>query len=139
VTDGVTIWLAIMATALVVMAAVQVVLVVVALRVGREVGTAANDLRRELRPLVEKINRVVDEASRATSLAAVQVERVDKLLATSCARLDEAASILLRAFGGPLQQAGAVAMAFRAAFSAIRGWQKRKRPARDEEDALFVG
>ena len=91
------------------------------------VNAFVTDDRMNLR--VEKIHRVMDDAARAMSLAAVQLERVDQLLATTCARLDEAAAIVLRAVGGPLQQAGAVAMAFRAAFAAFRGWQKRTRPA----------
>jgi hypothetical protein len=90
------------------------------------------------------VHRIADEAARATSLASVQIERVDQILSTTTARVDEGLNILRNAMGGPLRQGYAVALALRAAFSAFRQRpQGRGRPrpggAHDEDDALFVG
>ena len=73
----------------VVMAAIQIglALIVAARRQADEATTDA--LRREVKPLIEKANRLVDEASRVTSLAAAQVERVERLLASTSERVDE--------------------------------------------------
>jgi hypothetical protein len=105
----------------------------------------ADDLRREVGPLVEKINRLADDAARATSLATIQIERIDQILSTTTARVDEGLTMVRHAMGGPLRQGYAVALALRAALSAFRGRARRNdgpsRPvvAHDEDDALFVG
>jgi hypothetical protein len=140
VSDAATVWLAIMAAALVVMAAVQIGLILVAVRVGRQVNDTMNQMRREVGPLLVKVHAVVDDAARATTLAAMQVERVDQLLSTSCQRIDEIVGLAQNVIGGSLRQAGTAVTAFRAALSLLRSWQTRhKRSAREDEDALFVG
>jgi hypothetical protein len=132
--------LGIMAAALVVMAAVQVGLIVVALKVARRLTTAVDDLRVELQPLIVKAHRIADDASRTVSLAALQAERVDQFLATTAVRVDETLQMLKRAVAAPTRQGAAVAAAIKTAVSVFRYWQDaRRRPVREEEDALFVG
>ncbi len=147
-TDWAVIWLGVIAVSVVVMAAVQIGLIVVSLRVARQLSATADDIRKEIKPLVElveKIHRIADDAARATSLAAVQLERVDQILSSTTARVDEGLNILRNAMGGPLRQGYAVALAVRAAISAFsrRPTRDTGRPSaaatRDEEDALFVG
>lgn len=138
------VWLAVMAISLAVMAAIQIGLILVGLKVARQMNATVEDLRREVKPLVAKLHRVADDASRATALAVVQVERVDALLSNTVNRVDEAVGILANAMGGPIRQGVAAVSAFRAVFEAFRGWQarndQRKRGrTRDDEDALFVG
>ncbi len=147
-TDWAVIWLGVIAVSVVVIAAIQIGLVVVSLRVARQLSAAVDDIRKELKPLVEaveKFHRIADDAARAASLAALQIERVDQILSSTAARVDEGLNILRNAMGGPLRQGYAVALAVRAAISAFS-----RRPARDtgrssaaatrdEEDALFVG
>lgn len=141
--DSATVFLGIMAVSLAVMALVQVGLIVAGLRVARKLGAAVDDVRREIRPLMDKVNRIADDAGRATTLAREQVERVDQFMATATTRIDETLGIVQSVMSGPIRQ-GAVAMsAFRAAMAAFREWQNRRnaRPARefDEDDAWFVG
>ena len=144
-TDWAVIWLGVIAVSVVVMAAVQIGLMVVSLRVARQLSAAADDIRKEIGPLVEKVHRIADDAARATSLASVQIERIDQILSNTTARVDEGLSILRNAMGGPLRQGYAVALAVRAAISAFsrRPARDAGRPSaaatRDEEDALFVG
>jgi hypothetical protein len=145
VTDWAVIWLGVIAVSVVVMAAIQIGLIVVSLRVARQLSATAEDIRRDIKPLVEKVHRIADEAARATSLASIQIERIDQILSTTTARVDEGLNILRNAMGGPLRQGYAVALAVRAAISAFSRRSTRatrRTPAagtRDEEDALFVG
>lgn len=144
-TDWAVIWLGVIAVSVVVMAAIQIGLIVVSLRVARQLSATAEDIRRDIKPLVEKVHRIADEAARATSLASIQIERIDQILSTTTARVDEGLNILRNAMGGPLRQGYAVALAVRAAISAFSRRSTRatrRTPAagtRDEEDALFVG
>ena len=144
-TDWAVIWLGVIAVSVAVIAAIQIGLMVVSLRVTRELSAAADDIRKEIGPLVEKVHRIADDAARATSLASVQIERIDQILSNTTARVDEGLSILRNAMGGPLRQGYAVALAVRAAISAFsrRPTRDTGRPSpgatRDEEDALFVG
>jgi hypothetical protein len=140
VSDWGVVWLAVMAMSLVVMAAMQVGLALIVLRLARQMMATTDALRREVKPLIEKTNRLVDEASRATSLAAAQVERVERLLTSTSDRVDETLGVLQGAILQPVRQGAALVTAIRAALSVIRGARHgRARQARDEEEALFVG
>jgi hypothetical protein len=139
------IWLGVIAVSIALMAMIQIGLIVVSLRVARQLSAAADDIRKEIKPLVEKVHRIADDATRATSLASIQIERIDQILSNTTARVDEGLSILRNAVGGPLRQGYAVALAVRAAVSAFsrRSNRDTRRPSsaatREEEDALFVG
>ena len=143
--DWAVIWLGVIAVSIALMAMIQIGLIIVSLRVARQLSAAADDIRKEIKPLVEKVHRIADDAARATSLASIQIERIDQILSTTTARVDEGLSILRNAVGGPLRQGYAVALAVRAAISAFsrRSDRDTRRPSsaatRDEEDALFVG
>ena len=132
--------LVVMAAALVVMAAIQVAAIVAALRVARKVTATADELRREIRPLLEQTRRIADEAERTARLAAAQMERVDSLMASIALRVEETVDVVQGALVGPLKQGAAIVAAFRAALSFVRDWQRRPRPGReDTDDAMFVG
>jgi hypothetical protein len=133
------VWLAVMAIALVVMAIVQVALIVVALQLARRMTVMLDEIRREVRPVVDRIHRLADDAQRATSLAVTQVERIDALLATTAERVDEVLRVVQAAFSGPVRQGAAILAAVRAIVGAVRQWPPRERERREEEDPLFVG
>ena len=143
--DWAVIWLGVIAVSIALMAMIQIGLIIVSLRVARQLSATADDIRREIKPLVEKVHRIADDAARATSLASIQIERIDQILSNTTARVDEGLSILRNAVGGPLRQGYAVALAVRAAISAFSRRPNRdtrgpsSAPTRDEEDALFVG
>jgi hypothetical protein len=139
VTDWQTFYLAAMAVALVVMAAIQIGVIVVAIRVGRQVSATAEELRREVKPLVEKAHRISDDAARVTALAVVQAQRVDRLLESTAARVDETLAIVQQAVVEPVRQGAAVVSAVRAAFTAFRAWRHHDHHGREDDDALFVG
>jgi uncharacterized membrane protein YczE len=141
VSEWSSVWLAVIAISVALMAAIQIGAILIAIKLGRQLAVTTDELRKEIRPLMDKMNRVADEAVRTTALAAAQVERVDRLLATTAVRVEEAVSILRNAMGGPVRQGAAAFMAVRAVIGAFRQWQNRgaKGATRDDEDALFVG
>lgn len=139
--DSATVFLGVMAVSLAVMAVIQVGLVVAAIRAMRALAGAADELRREVRPLMEKVNRIADDASRMTALATLQVERVDQFIATTTTRVDQTLGVVQGLMSGPVRQSAVVIAALRAAFAAFRDWQQRKASPREaqEDDAWFVG
>jgi uncharacterized protein YoxC len=139
VTDWQTIWLAVIAVAVLVMAVVQVGLVVVVMRSARQATDTLQQVRRDVQPILERAQRISDEAARATALATAQVERIDGVLASTAVRIDQTLSIVQGAIVEPVRQGAAVVAAVRAAMAVFRGIGERQRSARSEEEALFVG
>ena len=143
--EGASIYLAVMAIALVVMAGIQVGLIVVVLRVTKQLTTTAEEIREEIRrevmPLVATAHRISDDAARVASLTVVQVERIDRLLALTSDRVNETLAVIQQAVVEPVRQGAAVMTAMRAAVSAFRSWRGHPHAphGRDDDDALFVG
>lgn len=135
-TDWQTFWFALMAVAMAAMAVAQVAVLVTLARTAREVTRTAVELRQGITPLLEKANRIADDAARGTALAVAQVERVDKLLATTTARIDEMLVAIKNAVVEPLRHGSAVAAALKAIIAAFRRPERRDA---DDEDPLFVG
>ncbi len=142
------VFLAVMAASLAIMAAIQIGLIIVGLRVAKEVSATTAKLHAEMQPLIakanmvaDKVNLVADDAARMTALATVQVERVDQLMATAASRLDSTMGIIQNVMSGPVGQGAAAISAFRAVMSVIRGWKssRQRRHSHDDDDALFVG
>ncbi len=132
--------LVVMAAALVVMAVIQVAAIIAAMRLARQITATTEALRREVRPLIDQVRRIADEAERASRLASAQVARVDQLLASMAVRVEETVDVVQNALVGPLRQGTAMVTAMRAAFSVFRTWQRRPRRTHEEtDDAMFVG
>jgi type IV secretory pathway VirB2 component (pilin) len=135
------VFLAVMAVSLAVMATIQIGLIIVGIRVAKQVTAATTQLHEEIRPLIQKANLIADDAARATALAALQVERVDQFMAASATRLDNTLAIIQNVVSGPVGQGAAVLSAFKAVMGVMRDWKARRRASHhhDEDDALFVG
>ena len=67
--DWAVIWLGVIAVSIALMAMIQIGLIIVSLRVARQLSAATEDIRKEIKPLLEKVHRIADDAARATSLA----------------------------------------------------------------------
>ena len=91
-TDWSAIFLGIIALSVSVMAAIQVGIVVYGARLARRVDALADQVDREIKPLLTHLNAIGEEAARATTLAAAQVERVDRLFADVSLRVEETAT-----------------------------------------------
>jgi predicted PurR-regulated permease PerM len=131
--------LAAMAIALLAMAIAQISLAWQIARLAKQTTETTQELRREFRPIVDKLQKVADDASRATALGIAQLERVDQMLGTAALRIDETLSIVQDAIITPVRHAAAVIAGLRAAYTAFRGSSGGPHHAREDEDGLFIG
>jgi hypothetical protein len=136
-------FLGIVAVATVVMALVQVVAIILIARLARRVDQLSGQIQRELGPLAERLSLVADNMQLATGLAAVQVERVDRLLSSATRRAEETMSAVQGVIVGPMREGMAMVAAVRAvvaAFRSFRAGDGRLAASRfDDEDPLFIG
>jgi hypothetical protein len=141
------IWLAIIAMAVVVMAAVQVGAIVAGLRVARRVERLTTEIDTNLKPLIANLTSMSAEASRAATLAAAQVERVDRLFSELVRRVDQTLAVAQQFVAGPARDGMAIVTGIKAALSALRNMREatRRRSAprsvrfEEEEESLFIG
>ena len=150
------VFLGIIAAATLVMALIQVGAVLVLARVARQAQQAAGgaqaalasaqeslaSLREEIRPIVARTSAIVDEASRSASLATAQMEKIDQVVTTVAARVDETSAVIQQAIVTPAREVLAIVAALRAGFNTLRngGDPRRRRTSRsEEEDPLFIG
>jgi len=142
VTDWQVIFLGVMAVSLVLMAVAQLVVALSLVRAVKQVSDTVSQLQRDIKPVLDKATKIADDASRVASLALVQAERLDMMMKTSVARIDETFLTVQRAVSEPIRHGSALLSALRAAFTVVREWQSRPSPAApvgEDEDPLFVG
>lgn len=141
-TDWQLIFLGVMAVSLVLMAVAQLVVALAMVKAVKQVSASVEQLQRDIRPVLDKAAKIADDASRVAALALVQAERLDALMKSTAARIDETFQVVQRAIIEPMRQGSALFAAIRAAFSVVRAWQARPAPASaaaEDEDPLFVG
>jgi hypothetical protein len=134
-------FLGIIAVAVLVMAIIQVAAIVFAMSAARRIGQVADRLERDLRPVVSNLQAITAEAARATSLAAAQMERADRMFADFSRRAEHVMTAI-PALLGPAGKGFAFLNGIKAALAAIqelRRSSRRRSTHPDEEDALFIG
>jgi hypothetical protein len=135
-------FLGIIALAVLVMAAIQVAAVVLAARTARRVDRLADRLEQDLRPIVNNLRTATAEAARASSLAAGQLERADRLFTDLGNRVDGILTSVQETLIAPAREGFAWLTGLKAALAAFRELRENTeaRPAPvDEDDALFIG
>jgi hypothetical protein len=139
VNDWGVVFLGIIAVATLITALAQVGLIVATGRLARRLERAADDVQREVRPLVEHLDAIGRDARRASSLAAAQLERVDHMSADLADRLDRTLNTLHTAAAGGVREGTAILAAFRAAMAVVREFRtSRARAGAEDDDALFI-
>jgi hypothetical protein len=147
VTETGELLLGVIAVALAVMALVQVGAIVAGLRAVRRVEQLASQIETGLKPVLSNLASLSAEASRAATLAAGQVERVDRLFADLTTRIDQTVGSAQRIVSGPAREGRAIVAGVRAAVNALQGMREatRRRSAskassfEEEEESLFIG
>ena len=138
--DTATIFLGLIAASVVLMALMQIGAVIVLARYAKRLTAITEDLQREIKPLIGRVNAIAEEAHRATVLASKQVERVDLLVGDVTRRVQETGDALQSLVTRPMRQGSAVVTGLRAVLAALLTSKPDRRFERDEEeDALFVG
>ena len=96
------------------------------------------DAAASLRPLLEHLNAIGRDASRAATLATAQVERADRLFADVALRIEQILSLIQSVVSGPLREGVAMMSALRAILNFMRDTRAGRRTSAEDEDALFV-
>jgi hypothetical protein len=139
VNDWAVVFLGVIAAATLITAIAQVGFIVATGRLARRLERAADDVQREVRPLVEHLDAIGRDARRASSLAAAQLERVDHMAADLADRLDRTLNTLQTAAAGGVREGAAMLAALRAAMAVVREFRaSRARTRAEDDDALFI-
>lgn len=137
--DSTNTWLGVIAVATLLIAIVQIGVLIVAGVLARRVAKLSQDLERQVKPFFGHLETIGREASRAASLATVQVERADRLFADVSGRVEQGLDTVQSAMQLPAREGAALFSAFRAVVSALKNPPARpNRPRGDDEDALFI-
>jgi hypothetical protein len=134
-------FLGVIAGAVLLMALIQVGAIVYAVRLVRRVDALVGRFERDIQPAVARLTAMSGEASRAATLAASQVERVDRLLDDLTRRAEHTATQVQRALSLPQRESAALVAGVRGFVSSLRDQQRarRARTAGLDDDALFIG
>jgi hypothetical protein len=134
------VFLGVIAVAVSVMAIIQVAAIVFALRAARRVGDAASRIEQGVQPIVANLQSITADAARATASAAAGVDRADRAVTDFFTRLNEMRAALRETVARPARGGMAWLQVFRAAMDAFRAaGERRRRPAADDDDGMFIG
>ena len=132
--------LGVIAVATLLMAAVQVGLVIAAIRLARQVQELRAWVEVEIRPLVANLAAASSKAVRVTEVAVEQIERVDRLFADLARRVDEGSRLVQATLLAPLREGRALMAAVGAALGALRDVRRSPEPPLTaDDDPLFIG
>lgn len=143
--------LGVIAVAVLGMAIGQVAAVVLAGRVMRRLSDTVARLEQDMRPIIANVNAMSADAARAASLAAVQVERAERVLDDAAHRFEQTMAAV-RSILVPARNGMAIIAGLRAAISAfwdLKAASRRSASAApvavaepdpgDEDHASFIG
>lgn len=150
--DLATVFLGVIALALVVQAGFVIALVRSGLHLSRRVTDLQQRYERELRPLMDDVSRISRNVAQASDLATVQMRRVDDALANTFDKLDHTTTQISQLLIRPLAPLGTAAALFRGAekawdvYRALSGSSRREprahAPVRaravEEDEHLFI-
>lgn len=144
-TDTAELFLGVIAVAVLVMALIQVGAIIAGLRLAKRVDRMADQLERDVKPLLANLTKVSSEAARAATMAAAQIERFDKVFTELTQRVDHTLAAAQNFVTGPARQGMAVMTGVKAMIDAFRGIREAtrrrhaSRPVVDDEESLFIG
>ncbi len=122
--DTSTLFLGIIALATIVMATVQLGVIVYGARLTRRVDRLVDVVEKEIKPTLGRVNAMSEDISRATSLAAVQAERADRLFARVAERVDHFSVLTEDTVVEPLRQGAALLRGLRVALAVLCGAER---------------
>ena len=124
------------------MAAIQVGVIVYGLSIVRRLNRSLSHVDEQVKPLAEGLNAIVRDAARISSLATIQVERIDRLVTDLTIRVEETAAAV-QAILQPLRDGAAAISGVKAAmievFRPLTRRSGANRAGAEDEDTLFIG
>jgi hypothetical protein len=141
VTDWNETFLGIIAAATALMAVMQIGAMVVLARVAVQVRDLVGTVQKDIRPLIARATAVADEAHKTAAIAAVQAQKIDRLVTDLTRRVDETSLIIQQAIVTPAREGMAILAGIKAAVGALRSLRdaRGRGGVVDDEDALFIG
>jgi hypothetical protein len=144
VSGAAELFLGIIALSVLVMAAIQVGVLVLGLRLAKRTEELSRQIDREIRPILANLTELSAEAARTAQLASSQVERVDRVFSDLTHRVDQTLAVAQHFVQGPAKNGMALLTGVRAAVSAFQGIREASRRRRKtspgvEDDSLFIG
>jgi hypothetical protein len=141
VNDWSVLFLGVIAVGTLLMASVQIGIIVMAARLGRQLQQLAATVQNDLRPLVGRMTIIADEASKTAALATAQVQKIDRLITDLSRRVDETSVIVQHAIITPAREGIALVAAIKAGLGALRSMRtsRSRSGVVEDEDALFIG
>ncbi len=132
--------LGVIAVATLAIAAVQIGLVFVALRLARQMQDLRASLRSDIQPLIVSLGAASNNVVRVTEMAVAQFQRVDRVFDDVAHRVDDTTRLLQSTLIAPLREGRALLAAVGAALGAMRDMRPtREEPLPTDDDALFIG
>jgi hypothetical protein len=133
------VFLGVIAAATLVSAIIQIGVVVAAGRLAVRLARLADRVEREIKPIFAHLDAIGRDASRATAIAAAQVERADSVFADLACRVEQTLDAVQSAVTRPAREGAAILAGFRAALATLGDVRAGRSRARGEdEDALFI-
>jgi hypothetical protein len=139
VSDWAVVFLGVIAVATLTTAIGQIGMFVAANRLSRKIEGLVASVEQEVKPIFGHLNAIGRDASRATSLATSQVERLDRLVATLTERLNELLHTLQESVARPARDSAAIVAGFKAAMRVVQELRTNRARARaEDEEAMFI-
>ena len=147
-------YLGLIALGVLVMAGIQVAAIVAVTRAARRVGEMAARFEHDVRPIVVNLQKVSEEAARASAQAAAQVDRLDALVANVARRVEDTAATVQQTILQPARDGLALLSGLKSVIASFReprepqgpreGAESRQPPPGRREpvapdDDLFIG
>jgi hypothetical protein len=136
------VFLGVIATAVAVMAVIQVAAIVVAVRAARRVGDAVARLEHDVRPIVTNLTAISADAARAASIASEQAQRAEQLISDLTGRVNDTVAAVEATVARPVREVYAMLQGLFGAVAAFRDAPRapaRQAAGSEEEDSLFIG
>lgn len=137
--------LIVIAAAVTVTAAIQVAVIVLAVRAARQVGQAMGRIEQDIRPIISNLQSTSADIARTTAIAKGQAERADRAIQNLTQRMDDTVTVVQDRLLAPLRDGAAVMSGIKTAFAVFRDYKRRRGPQAaggaqaEGEDAMFIG
>ena len=136
--DWAVVFLGIIAAATLVTSILQIAVLLAAGQILRRIGRFVDLIEQEAKPILDHVNSISRDASRAAALATAQVERVDRLFGMLTTRIEETLATIQVAVLKPAREVSALMAGLRAALEILRDLRGRRRRGPEDEDTLFI-
>lgn len=134
-------FLGMIAAATAIMALIQIGAIIAIVKLAIQVRDLVATIQVDIRPLIARATTLAEEASRTAAIATRQAEKIDTLVTTLAARVDDTAAVVQEAIVTPAREGLAIVAALKAGLAALKGMRipRGRQSGVEDEDALFIG